>query len=117
MRFAVPGEPDPNTIVVARSRHAPGNPSGTSFQVVAHYRQDVFATVPAQLGEIFDLTQAEQGVATAIMKGQRLSNQAKALGLSHETVRWHAKNILAKAGCSSQIEFVRLAMSILRPVG
>lgn len=116
MRFAVTGEPDPNTLVVSRLPPQHGGSEMASFAVVAHYRLDVLDCAPDPLTSAFEFTRAERAVAMAILRGQRLTAHAKALGVSHEAVRWHAKNMLSKAGCASQIEFVRLAQAISRPV-
>jgi DNA-binding CsgD family transcriptional regulator len=111
MRFAVPGEPDPNTIVCSLSSGS--SAAGRYVTAVVHYRNDIPKVAPTDLINVFDLTPAEQLVASAIVDGKRLSDHARSQGISHETARWHAKNVLSKAGCSSQIEFVRLALNMV----
>jgi DNA-binding CsgD family transcriptional regulator len=117
LRFAVAGEPDPNTVVVSRIREAAEFKTNGNFALVVHYRLEAFQTAPDNLCEIFELTPAEELVAKAIIQGKALKLCAQTLGNSIETIRWHAKNVLTKAGCSSQAEFVSLAFSMTRAGG
>ncbi len=115
MRFSVAGEPDPNTIVISRSLMERDSRDHRSYAIVVHYRLDVFRAAASDLGDVFELTPAEQQVAKAIIGGKGLKECALLQGNSIETIRWHAKNLLTKTGCSSQVEFVTLALSMTRP--
>ena len=114
MRFSVAGEPDPNTIVVSRIRQELALEDTNNFAIVVHYRLEALQTAPDNLREVFELTPAEELVAKAIIQGKALKQCAQKQGNSIETIRWHAKNVLTKAGCSTQAEFVSLALSMTR---
>jgi DNA-binding CsgD family transcriptional regulator len=114
MRFSVAGEPDPNTIVVSRVRKDLEFESSNTYAIVVHYRLEAFQTAPDNLCDVFELTPAEEQVAKAIIQGKALKQCAQSQGNSVETIRWHVKNVLSKSGCSTQAEFVSLALSMTR---
>lgn len=64
------------------------------------------------LEALFDLTPGESRVAHRAAAGMPLKEVARALGLSHETVRTHTRGILRKTGTAGQIELVRLVASL-----
>jgi DNA-binding CsgD family transcriptional regulator len=60
------------------------------------------------LKSLFDLTDAEAGVAAELVGGQSLSDIAVTSGRSRETVKYHLNNIFRKTGTSRQGELVSL---------
>lgn len=66
---------------------------------------------PHRLRESYGLTHAEARVAGRLAEGQRLSEIARDLGISINTVRGHLKQVFAKTGTHRQAELVRLVLS------
>ncbi len=64
-----------------------------------------------QLRSAYGLTHAEGRVARRLAEGQRLSEIARDLGISINTVRGHLKQVFAKTGTHRQAELVRLVLS------
>lgn len=64
----------------------------------------------ALLGEAFDLTPAEAGVAAELARGASQRETADTLGLKGETVRKYAKTVLAKTGAARAKDLARLAV-------
>ncbi len=64
-----------------------------------------------RLRETYGLTHAEARVAGRLAQGQRLSEIARDLGISINTVRGHLKQVFAKTGTHRQAELVRLVLS------
>ncbi|MGX1100828.1 helix-turn-helix transcriptional regulator [Amorphus sp. MBR-141] len=62
----------------------------------------------AQFGSLFGLTASEQRVLGAVAAGEDLSAHARARNVSPDTVRKQMKTALAKAGCRSQKDLLRL---------
>lgn len=65
------------------------------------------------LADLFELTLAEANLALALFEGLSLQAYADQNGKRISTVRWHLRNALAKTGCSSQRDFVRLLISLI----
>ncbi|WP_373353695.1 helix-turn-helix transcriptional regulator [Pseudoroseicyclus sp. CXY001] len=65
------------------------------------------------LRETFDLTGAETEVMRALAEGTSLTDIASARGRSVETVRAQLKSVMGKTETSSQIELMRLTLSML----
>ncbi|MGZ9810003.1 LuxR C-terminal-related transcriptional regulator [Pseudoroseicyclus sp. H15] len=65
------------------------------------------------LRSTFSLTVAETEVMRALSEGTALADIAEARGRSVETVRAQLKSVMAKTETSSQIELVRLTLSML----
>jgi len=63
--------------------------------------------------ETFDLTPAEARVAVALLEGASLQTYSQQARIRISTVRWHLRNALAKTGCASQRELVRLLIALL----
>ncbi len=59
------------------------------------------------LCELYDLTRTEAAVANGMLSGQTADEISASRGVSRETVRSQIKNVLAKTGCRSQVDFVR----------
>jgi DNA-binding CsgD family transcriptional regulator len=57
------------------------------------------------------LTPAETRLLSAILAGQRVSDYARAAGITVGTARIHLKNVLAKTGFHRQIDLVRSVLS------
>ncbi|MEP4197745.1 MAG: LuxR C-terminal-related transcriptional regulator [Aliishimia sp.] len=64
------------------------------------------------LEEVFNLTEAEQGVVRALVEGSDAKAIAGLRGTSEGTVRSQIKSILAKMNARSQSEVIRLVMSL-----
>ncbi|MGX1309828.1 DNA-binding CsgD family transcriptional regulator [Amorphus suaedae] len=62
----------------------------------------------AQFGSLFGLTRSEQRVLGAVAAGEDLTAHALARKVSPDTVRKQMKTALAKAGCRSQKDLLRL---------
>lgn len=62
----------------------------------------------AQFGGLFGLTPTEQRVLLATSSGIELTAQARERGVSVDTVRQQMKSTLAKTGCRSQKDLLRL---------
>lgn len=61
------------------------------------------------LGDLFGLTAREAEIAALFTEGfSDLRSIAEHLGISHETVRVHARSIFAKVGVANQVELVRV---------
>lgn len=58
--------------------------------------------------ELFGLTDAEEQVASGLLRGQSPSEIAVATGRTVGTVRNHVHRILSKSACTSQVEFLGL---------
>jgi DNA-binding CsgD family transcriptional regulator len=63
------------------------------------------------LRTLFDLTQAEQRLTKLILKGYRLDEAARHLGISINTARTHMKRIYAKTNTARQTDLVRLFLT------
>ena len=64
------------------------------------------------LGEVFNLTTAEQGVVRALVEGQNVKEIAVVRGTSEGTVRGQLKSILSKMNARSQSEVIRLVVHL-----
>lgn len=78
------------------------------------------AVVPddALIRASYGLTAAESRVASLLATGRNLKETADELKYTRETTRWYVKQVLAKAGCRSQVEFASKAsrsIGMLRP--
>lgn len=65
----------------------------------------------ALLGRMYGLTDAESRVAARLANGETVNEISSALTISRNTVRWHVKRVLHKAGARTQAQFVS---SVLR---
>lgn len=63
---------------------------------------------PERMAKLFQLTAAETRIAVGLANGQSVAKLAERLSVSRNTVRWHLKHILQKAGVKTQAQFVRL---------
>ena len=67
---------------------------------------------PAQVEAALGLTPAESELAVALASGRTVNELAAASGRSDETVRWHVRQALRKAGVSRQVDLVRQVLSL-----
>ncbi|MEW6270699.1 MAG: helix-turn-helix transcriptional regulator [Thermodesulfobacteriota bacterium] len=63
------------------------------------------------LRRLYALTPAECAVAWMLLAGKRISDITEELSITGNTARTHVKRILAKAGCRTQAELVRVLLS------
>jgi DNA-binding CsgD family transcriptional regulator len=61
-----------------------------------------------RLQRLFALTAGETRVAVGLANGSSVNDLAGKLNLSRNTVRWHVKHVLQKAGVKTQAQFVRI---------
>lgn len=61
-----------------------------------------------RMRRMFHFTAAETRVAVGLANGCAVNQLADELDLSRNTVRWHVKHVLQKAGVKTQAQFVRL---------
>jgi DNA-binding CsgD family transcriptional regulator len=72
---------------------------------------DAQAPPPEQkLRQTFGLTPTELQLLMALLKGQRLSEFADAVGITYETARIHMKHLLQKTDCHRQVDLVRTVL-------
>lgn len=64
-----------------------------------------------RLRSAFDITQAEARVLAALMSGQSAKQHAGVQGVSVHTVRSQIGSLMAKMGCTRQVDLVRAAIS------
>jgi len=60
-----------------------------------------------QLGQLFDLTPRQAGLALALSRGMTIAEAARELGLSVESARTYSKRIYLKTGARGQADLVR----------
>ena len=63
---------------------------------------------PERLAKLFHLTAAETRIGVGLANGLSVAKLAETLSVSRNTVRWHLKHVLQKAGVKTQAQFVRL---------
>lgn len=63
----------------------------------------------------FGATAAEQKLANAVARGQRLNDYADSHGLSRHTARNQMRALLHKSNCENQTDFARLVLSLTSP--
>lgn len=63
----------------------------------------------------FGATVAEQKLADAVVRGQRLNDYADSQGLSRHTSRNQMRALLHKSSCKNQTDFARLVLSLASP--
>jgi DNA-binding CsgD family transcriptional regulator len=100
------GETGPMLLV--RPAREPG------FAVITRERVDAPPPEPRAevLAALFGLTPVETQVATALLRGEELSEIAASRGISTETVRGHVKSLLRKTGVGSQKRLTALLTRI-----
>jgi DNA-binding CsgD family transcriptional regulator len=64
------------------------------------------------LKQVFGLTAAQAKVAQMLASGKSLVAIAKALGITHETARFHLKHAMQKTGTSHQAELVKKVLGL-----
>jgi DNA-binding CsgD family transcriptional regulator/PAS domain-containing protein len=70
-----------------------------------------------RLQRVYGLTPAEARLAALLARGRRLRTVAAELGISVETARTHLKHIFSKTTSASQVDLVRLLLSLENQVG
>jgi len=85
---------------------------------VAIFIRELGDTVPFQ-GELFvkryGITPAECQVLMLLLQGMTVSGICAALDRRETTIKTHLSNLFAKTGTASQVDLVRLAMSVVAP--
>ncbi len=71
------------------------------------------ATLARRLGHLYDLTRAEQVLATGILRGEALETIARKRQVSVNTLRNQLRSVFAKTGCQRQSQLVS-KLSLLR---
>jgi DNA-binding CsgD family transcriptional regulator len=77
--------------------------------LVAYVHSDQWSSADRreQLGQLFDLTPRQAGLALALSRGMSIAQAAAELGLSLESARTYSKRIYAKTGARGQADLVR----------
>lgn len=78
-----------------------------AFVAYVHSDQWSSADRCEQLGQLFDLTPRQAGLALALSRGMTIAEAAVELGLSVESARTYSKRIYAKTGARGQSDLVR----------
>jgi DNA-binding NarL/FixJ family response regulator len=79
---------------------------------------DEMPVVPTDwLTKRFHLTPAEARIASALARGEEVSDIADRLRVTAGTARWYVKQILAKTGTNRQADLVRLLVGIVAGLG
>lgn len=71
----------------------------SAYDIVSDLRQDLFKK--------YSFTRRECDVAGFVLDGLTASSAADSLGISEATVRYHLRNVYAKAGVLSKSEFMQ----------
>jgi DNA-binding CsgD family transcriptional regulator len=95
---------------VGRSEDALGFEVGAAAAIFIGDPDQQSIDGPSRLVALFGLTAGEARVALRIANGESLTDIAATLNLTVGTVRWYAKQILQKAGVSTQAQFVSLVL-------
>jgi DNA-binding CsgD family transcriptional regulator len=66
----------------------------------------------SMLRQLYRLTETESALAGLLCGGERLTEAAARLGITHNTARAHLKNIFQKLGVSRQPELVKLLLTL-----
>jgi DNA-binding CsgD family transcriptional regulator len=85
--------------------------------VYLHDLADTTRPTATQMRDFYSLTAAQAKVASAIYTGQSISEAAKKLNISINTVRTHMRSIYAKTGVKTQTELISLLTSGLKTYG
>lgn len=91
------------------SKTADGGPMNALIVTTRHHWLPALGDT---LEEVFQLTQAEQGIVRAMVEGHDVKSISKSRGTSEGTVRYQIKSILAKMNAKSQSEVIRLVLSL-----
>ena len=67
---------------------------------------------PALVARTLGLTPAESQVAVWLAEGQSVREMAEATGRTHAAIYWHLRQIYEKRCISSQVDLVRLVLSV-----
>jgi DNA-binding CsgD family transcriptional regulator len=116
-RILVGGETDPVT-AIARSTLPRPDERGLDRRVIERITVLLPASpvappmLAALLHSLFNLTPAEQLLATELGTGANLSDVARARGVALGTVRSQLKSVFGKMGVTRQSELVRALMSL-----
>lgn len=70
--------------------------------------EEVLQEIPPQKNEI-KLTPREKEILDLLSKGYTAQEVGQALGLSHETIRWYRKKLIAKFDVSNTVELISTA--------
>lgn len=69
--------------------------------------EEVLEEIPPQKEEIV-LSRRERDILDFLSKGYTAQDIGKALGLSHETIRWYRKRLIAKFDVSNTAELISI---------
>ena len=64
--------------------------------------------IPAQKADI-KLSEREKEILDLLSKGYTAADIGKALGLSHETIRWYRKKMIAKFDVANTVELIAIS--------
>lgn len=86
---------------------------GVPVIVAACSEPNLDSRLPDTMRKVFGLTRAEAEIVMSLMRGRNPREVAEARGRSPETIRGQIKTILGKTETRSQVELIRLIMSLL----
>ncbi|MBP5374394.1 MAG: hypothetical protein J6Y31_05720 [Bacteroidales bacterium] len=70
--------------------------------------EEVLEEIPAQKADI-KLSEREKEILDLLSKGYTAADIGKALGLSHETIRWYRKKLIAKFDVANTVELIAIS--------
>jgi DNA-binding CsgD family transcriptional regulator len=115
LRKSTAASPRPTLLLVPRDHAAAWQlvAMPVAAGLVAVWIVDSEASIAPLLLREYRLTAAEIRVANYMLRGGRLVEIARRLGVSDNTVRTHAKRMYAKLGVEREVELVRLLVPLL----
>ena len=88
------------------------NAAQAKVLVMAHDTCEQRAADPVMLTSLYDLTDTESRLASALSAGHSIDSAAKLLGMQPATARTHLKKIFHKVGVNRQQDLVRLLAAL-----
>jgi len=110
--FKTKGQREDTPLVAQIRRLSTQAADGRALALVVTTNYRWCQTLGPTLGEVFNLTTAEQGVVRALVEGRNVKEIAADRGTSEGTVRGQLKSILAKMNARSQSEVIRLVVHL-----
>ena len=114
------GKPDLQFIlgsIKLREWNLESGPADRVAIIYLHDPQDTTRPTVEQLQKFYGFTKAQARIADALYSGISVSQAAKELNISVNTVRTHLRNIYAKVGVKTQTELLGLLTSGLKTYG
>ncbi len=102
--------PMPVVFQIKQLPAGPSNQEALALVVTTKYHWN--AHLGGILEEVFQLTQAEQGIVRALVEGKSAKEISADRGTSEGTVRGQIKTVLAKMNARTQSEVIRLVLSL-----